>query len=41
VDIESLREEYPWAGDLDLQMAARAYQLGCRYASGILCIQSS
>ena len=41
VDIESLREEYSWAGDLDLQMAARAYQLGCRFAVRILCTQSS
>lgn len=40
-DIESLRDEYPWAGDLDLQMAARAYQLGCRFAVGIRYTQNS
>jgi hypothetical protein len=40
LDIESLRAEYPWAGDLDLQMAARAYQLGCQFAVCI-CTQSS
>ncbi len=41
VDIESLRKEYPWVGDLDLQMAARAYQLGCLFAASTLCRQSS
>ena len=40
-DIESLREEYAWAGDLDLQVAARAYQLGCRYVVGIYTQSSS